>query len=308
MTLNNTYAAAQQQEGQEQPAEQTKPTSDTPQQSDQQQSTNTDEQTVINRQTRRSKVAIAPPLDSNELTTSDLKHYLPAEEQQPLLVGPDQYHTLITTNAAANNKGVVILLADWQQPATSPKAINYLRQTMPEQGWTTISIQPPAQPANYPSTALTLTKQQQENKQALTESREQLAKVLAEVMKKAQTYPGIIIVVAEGHHSALLFSLYQQQMAEQPMTLISLSAFLNDEEGNKQSAEALAKMDLPVLDLYLRTDHGLVKQAVKLRKKSVNQALKSYFRQKELFNSHTSYYPEKILLKEINGWLRSQGW
>ncbi len=308
--IDSAYGASEQEQEQESSSQEQTPQTEQNGEAEKnsQASKAADQLTIINRQTRRSNLAIAPPLAQSALASSDLKHYLPPENQKPVLVSSDEYQTLVTTNATANNKGVMILLADWQQSATSPKAINYLRQSMPEQGWTTISIQPPEKPDTYPSRAIDKTQQQQENQQALSEYRQQLAKLLTEVMQRAKTYPGIIVMVAEGHHSALLLSLYQQELAEKPMTLVSLSGFLSDSEGNNLSAKALSQLDLPVLDLYLKTDHGLIKQAVKLRQKLVNQELKSYFRQRELFNSRTGYYPKQTLVKEINGWLRSQGW
>ena len=79
------------------------------------------------------------------------------------MAGPDDYLTLVKRYTSANSKGVAILLPEWQQGATNPKAINFLRNALPAQGWSTIAIQPSNKPNNYPSTAITVAEQKKEN-------------------------------------------------------------------------------------------------------------------------------------------------
>ena len=256
----------------------------------------------------RSEIDILAPVDTLTNKKADLKNYLPAEIIQPLLVGPDDHTTLVSTNNAINNKGVMILLPDWQQTAASPKALNALRKNFPDQGWTTISVLPPNKPANYPSIAIDNTARAEENKKILDDYQQQLAKIIEAVTEKAKGYPGIIVVVAEGHNAALLFNIYKEELAEKPTALIIMSAHLNDDMANLTSATNLSLLELPVLDLYLKADNYLISKSIKLRKKLVNQELKSNFRQKKIYNIRTSYYPPTSLIKEINGWLKSIGW
>lgn len=256
----------------------------------------------------RSNIDIVAPVDAFTNKKDDLEHYLPAEIIQPILVGPSDHTTLITTNNAINNKGVMILLPDWQQTAASPKALNMLRKKFPDQGWTTISVLPPNKPDNYPSNAIAQTARDEENNKTLTDYQQQLASIITAVTEKAKGYPGIILVVAEGHHAALLLNIYQEGLAEKPTALIMLSAHLNDTKANVSAANNLSLLELPVLDLFLKADNRLVSSSMKLRKKFVNQELKSNYRQKKIYNTHTGYYPAESLIKEINGWLKSIGW
>jgi len=256
----------------------------------------------------RHTIEMTAPADTQRQRVSDLKHYLSDENVQSLLVGPNEHTVLIETHATVNNKGVMILLPDWQQGATSPKATNYLRTVLPDHGWSTITIQPPNKPLAYPSTAEQEAQRQQENNETLASYQQELAALLTVVNDKAKSYPGIIIMISEGNHAALLYSMYQQNLIEQPMAYISLSGFLPDDVSALNSASSLAQIDLPVLDLSLKTDNRLIQQNVALRQKRVNQEHKAHFRQKQLFNIQTGYYPEAILIKEINGWLRSIGW
>jgi hypothetical protein len=257
---------------------------------------------------QRSAIDIIKPVDALENKISDLKHYLTSDVVQPLLVGPDDHITLIHTNNAINSKGIMILLPDWQQSASNPKALNALRESLPDQGWTTISVLPPNKPNNYPSHAIEKAQREEENKSALKDYQQQLSTILSAVTEKAKSYPGIIVVVAEGHNAAILLSIYQEEMSDQPTALIMLGAHLNDDLSNIKTATDLSQLDLPVLDLYLKADNRLAKINANLRQKWVNQELKSNFRQRKIYNIQTGYYPKPSLISEINGWLKSIGW
>jgi len=256
----------------------------------------------------RSKIDISAPTDLLQLKKDDLNHYVPEQQISPILAGAEDYLTLISTNTTPNNKGVMILVPDWQQSASTPKALNYLHDMLPMQGWTTIKIQPPNMPQNYPSLMLSKAEQDEENEKTLDEYQKKLALIMQAVTNKAKSYPGIIVVVVEGSNAPLLVNIYQQAGQENPMALIMLSGHLNDDKNNLQSAINLSQIQLPILDLYLKRDHPLVQSNALLRKKYVNQELKANYRQHQLNNITSSYYPQETLIKLINGWLKSIGW
>lgn len=258
--------------------------------------------------TTSDKRNIKPPVALLELHKKDLNHYLQPEEVTSLLAGPNDFITLIKESEVANNKGVAILLADWQQTATTPKGINFLRNEMPKQGWTTISIQPPAKPENYPSNALDLADRQKENAEIIKNYQSELSKILEAVMEKAHNYPGIFLVIAEGNHGALLTELYQQGKNPQPNALIVLSSYMFDKEANTQYALSLAQTTFPVLDLYLMRDHPIAISNAKERLSATKKEMKAIYRQRQLTNRASSYYPEKELLNAIKSWITSIGW
>ena len=256
----------------------------------------------------RLHLKISAPIDTVENQKNDLEHYLSAQKIQPILVGTKEFTTLVKTNNAAIDKGIAILLPDWQQNVTTPKGLHSLQALLPDQGWTTISVLPPKKPNNYPSYKVKKADKEEENKQILMQYQQTLANVLTEVTEKAKNYPGIIVVIAEGHIAALLLNIYQQAQAEPPTAFVMMSAHLDDAKANLMSAKSLSQLDLPVLDLYLKNDNLLIQQNIALRKKWVNQALKSNFRQRRIYNIHPSYYPASSLTRAINGWLKSIGW
>ncbi len=254
------------------------------------------------------KASITTPISIDSLYKKDLKHYLAKNQLQQLLVGSDEIIMLTNEQTTANAKGVAILLPNWQQMATSPQAINYLREKLPQQGWTTITIQPPAKPDNYPSIKLNETDQREENNKALAQYKEKLSAILTKVMKQAANYPGIFLMIAEGSNAALLIELYQEKKLGHPATLIMLSAHLLTEYDNKQVANTLARLEIPILDLYLNRDNPQAIYSAPLRLAESKRQLKVYYQQKQLDNIYTGYYPKETLLAAINGWLKKIGW
>ncbi|PKI13114.1 DUF3530 family protein [Colwellia sp. 12G3] len=253
------------------------------------------------------------PIALTKQHKEDLKHYLTAEQVKPLLAGPDDYLMLVKRYTSANSKGVAILLPEWQQGATNPKAINYLRNILPSNGWSTIAIQPSNKPENYPSTAITVEEQQKENQLTLDDYKNKLSTMLNAVMNTAKEYPGIVLVIAQGNNAALLVDLYSQEGSQRPNALIMLSSYRQSNHTlinsvNENFARQLASTELPVLDLYLKHDNLIVLDKAPQRKSFAKQEMKVYFRQRQLNNSVTGYYPEEELLSQINSWLKAIGW
>jgi hypothetical protein len=270
-----------------------------------------------NEKEKENKLAIPLPISLEQQHKEDLTHYLPASRVAPILAGPNDYLTLIDENTSVNNKGVAILLPDWQQGAVNPKAINFLRKALPKQGWTTISIQPATKPSNFPSKALDVSEQQQDNKTIIDAYKEKLSALINAVLTKSKEYPGILIIIAQGNHGAMLVDIFEQQSTNQdsttPNALILLSSYLLNsheliDETNTAFAKKLANSEYPVLDLYLQYDNPIVLDKVAQRLAIAKRELKAYYRQRQINNNAVGYYPKQALLSQINSWLKSIGW
>ena len=266
---------------------------------------------------KESNITIPLPVSVAQQHKDDLTHYFPTNRVTPILAGADDYLTLIEENTSVNNKGVAILLPDWQQGAANPKALNFLRKVLPKQGWTTISIQPTNKPSNFPSKALKISEQQQENKIVIEGYKNKLIALMNAVMTKNKEYPGIIIIIAQGNHGAMLVDIFDQQGANSnatpPNALILLSSYLLNsnellDETNTAFAKALAFSEYPVLDLYLKYDNPIVLDKTAQRLSVAKQELKAYYRQRQINNNASGYYPEQELLVQINSWLKAIGW
>jgi hypothetical protein len=259
------------------------------------------------------------PINYGTQYKQDIKHYIASEQIKPLLAGPDDYLTLVNKYTTANSKGAAILLPDWQQGATNPRAINFLRTELPANGWTTITIQPNSKPEGYPSTALKITEQQEQNKPLLAQYKNKLAVMFNAAINTAQEYPGIIIIIAQGNNGAFLVDLLSNNGVDgntsitEPNAIILLSSYQQNSrelqpEINERLAQNVALLELPLLDLYLTYDHPLVSNNMALRASLSAQEMQVYYRQRQLNNTMSGYYPNKKLLNQINGWLKSIGW
>ncbi len=259
-------------------------------------------------ETEKDKRIINPPIDAFKQQQQDLKHYLDSDDVEAILVGTDEFIMLTDKHKTAINKGVMILVPDWQQSAASPNAIKQLRDNMPEQGWTTLTVHPPHQLGNYPSQALTAEERLKENADNLADYQKKLSSVVEAITNKAKNYPGVILIVAEGQHAALIVDMIQNLLIEPPAALVMLSSYMPTGAENTKLAEQVAVSDYPILDLYLKHDHRLVLASTKNRKTRTKNEMKVYYRQKQLSNQTTGYYPKYSLTREIIGWLKSIGW
>ncbi|ASP46396.1 DUF3530 family protein [Cognaticolwellia beringensis] len=253
-------------------------------------------------------VIINPPVNSFEQQQQDIKHYLSQEKISSIVVDSENYLTAVNAHTTAINKGTLLLIPDWQQSIATPNALNQLRKNMPQHGWTTITLHPPSKPENYPSQALMVQERSTEDIETLTSYGKKLADIMLALIEKAKSYPGVIIVVAEGNHSAVLLDIYQQALVGAPAAFVMLSSYMPTIPASDKIAQQLAATDYPILDLYLKRDHRLVIANANIRKNAAKRALKVYYRQKQLSNQVTGYYPKNTLTTEIISWLSTIGW
>jgi len=255
-----------------------------------------------------SRPEILPPIDKLEQQKSDLTHFLPTEEFSEVLAQAQSYTIAISTHETPQNKGTVILLPDWQQALTNPHAINFLKASLPTIGWTTLTVAPPSMPENYPSIALSKTEREEQDSESLKTYQQFLVALFEQLYQKAKSYPGVIVVLAQGNHALLLPKLFNEEMLDTPAAFIMLSAYSLTDETNTIAAQQVSLSEVPILDLYLRRDNYLVANAAKLRSKYTTQELTPGYRQRALNNITPSYYPAHRMLTEIKGWLYSIGW
>ena len=254
------------------------------------------------------QVVINPPVDIFQQQQQDIKHYLAQEKISPLVVGSNSY--LIATNEYTTpvNKGIMVLIPDWQQSIATPNALNQLRKNMPSKGWTTITLHPPNKPQGYPSQALTAAERQTQDTETLASYSKDFAEIMLATIEQAKGYPGAIIVIAEGSNSAVLLDIYQQGLVGSPAAMVMLSSYMPTQPASEKLAQQMADTDYPILDLTLKRDHYLVHANATLRKDLAKKSMKIYFRQKQLSNQMIGYYPKGSLTKEIISWLSSMGW
>lgn len=256
----------------------------------------------------RSSIKIAEPVNQLSQTKDDLTHYLPPGEITPMLAGSNDFLTLMSPNLNANERGVAIILPDWHQSATDPKAANYLRQKLPLEGWTTITIQPKEMPSNYPSMAEKEIVRNKEDAKTLDAYRDKLASIMNSISERSKDFPGLIMVIAQGQNAVQLHTLYSTGKIEKPNVLVLLSAYMPTKAEQINFALQLSKTELATLDLILDKDHPLAIENAQYRQKLSNMEMKVTYRQRTLYNARPGYYPHEDLYRQINGWLSAIGW
>lgn len=253
-----------------------------------------------------SQRVLVPPADYFSQQQDDIKHYL--NQVTETLVGTQSYALLEQKSNTPINKGTVLLLPDWHDFIAPAQHLAYLAKTLPDMGYTTISIQPPAMPENYPSTAITEEERATQNKALLDDYLRQLQALMVNVMEKAQQQQGAILVATAGSNAGFLMSLYQEAAIPVPQAFIMLSAYQLTDQQDLAFAKAVSESELPTLDLYLKHDNMRVEPSVKMRQKESTRNLKVEYRQYKLNNFATGYYPQENTRKAIEGWLASMGW
>jgi len=248
------------------------------------------------------------PVNQHQQFKDDIKHFLKTENVTTLLNGSKDFITLIQEQTTSNAKGVAILLPNWQQSAVSSPALNYFRKTLPDLGWTTITVQSPEKPTNYPSKKIDPRAQADENKEVLATYQDNLSAVMNKVMEKAANYPGIFLLIAESSNAAILVNSYQQAESKQPDILVILSGHLLTEKDNQNFINSLANIDVPILDLYLGADNLYVQKIAPLSAIEAKKQLKVYYRQQKLDNFTSGNYPNEELLKAVKAWIKHLGW
>lgn len=253
-----------------------------------------------------SQRVLVPPADYFSQQQDDIKHYL--NQVTETLVGTQSHALLEQKSNMPINKGTVLLLPDWHDFIAPAQHLAYLAKTLPDMGYTTISIQPPAMPENYPSTAIAKEERATQNKALLDDYLRQLQALMVNVMEKAQQQQGAILVATAGSNAGFLMSLYQEAAIPVPQAFIMLSAYQLTDQQDLAFAKAVSESELPTLDLYLKHDNMRVEPSVKMRQKESTRNLKVEYRQYKLNNFATGYYPQENTRKAIEGWLASMGW
>lgn len=253
-----------------------------------------------------SQRVLVPPADYFSQQQDDIKHYL--NQVTETLVGTQSHALLEQKSNTPINKGTVLLLPDWHDFIAPAQHLAYLAKTLPDMGYTTISIQPPAMPENYPSTAIAKEERATQNKALLDDYLRQLQALMVNVMEKAQQQQGAILVATAGSNAGFLMSLYQEAAIPVPQAFIMLSAYQLTDQQDLAFAKAVSESELPTLDLYLKHDNMRVEPSVKMRQKESTRNLKVEYRQYKLNNFATGYYPQENTRKAIEGWLASMGW
>ncbi len=223
----------------------------------------------------------------------DLQRQLPPEEISMLKTAEQEFLTLELKTMTPFTKGTVILIPDWSQHAASPRAINFLRTTLIDYGWNTIAMMVPEALSAVDSETLLAYQTEFQGR-------------LAEVLKRAASKHGNLIIVAQGSSGALINTMIQREQISAPQGLILLSAYLSDAKLNQAVSLAISQHKIPTLDIMHNQDNSIVAASSKIRLQLTRKSMKELYRQRILTGAIDDE-PE-WLFKEVYGWLTYIGY
>ncbi|MBY0420139.1 MAG: alpha/beta hydrolase family protein [Pararheinheimera sp.] len=235
------------------------------------------------------------PVSMEEWHKSDLSWQLPADEITELLAGDKSFLALKRAAFTAKVKGTILFVPDWSQHASSPKYLNLLRKEFNDYGWDTLAIAVPDAPA-------------ENDTPSLDSYKEQLQQRIAVAMTSAMAENSTVIVVAQGSSAALISQLYADKKLQEPQSLILLEAYLPQAEQQRSLPLAIAKQQVPTLDLMQQQGNQQVAAQWQLRKQLAIQQQKLLYRQREISGLVTQSETQQRVFKEIHGWLSYQGY
>ncbi|MDN3378307.1 MULTISPECIES: DUF3530 family protein [unclassified Pseudoalteromonas] len=83
------------------------------------------------------------PTPWSTITSSDISRLMPQGEIKPLQVGEQEFISLYREYMSAEQRGVVLIIPDWQHLPTNNDGINFLRTHLNDFGYTTIAMTVP---------------------------------------------------------------------------------------------------------------------------------------------------------------------
>lgn len=235
------------------------------------------------------------PVPMEELHKADLTWQLPAEEITELLAGDKSFMALKRAAFTTTVKGTILLIPDWSQHASSPKYLNLLRTAFNDYGWDTLAIAVPDAPLSDEAAALESYKQ-------LLQQR------ITAAMTSAMTENSTVVIVAQGSSAAFISQLYADKKLQEPQSLVLLEAYLPQAEQHRSLPLAIAKQQVPTLDLMQEQGNMQVAAQWQLRRQLAKQQQKLLYRQREISGLIAQAETQQRVFKEIHGWLSYQGY
>ncbi|MCC9660016.1 DUF3530 family protein [Pseudoalteromonas lipolytica] len=276
------------------------------------------------------------PTPWSSLVTNDIQRFLPSDEVRPLLAGEDEFISLYRQSMAPTQRGIVLIIPDWQDVPTNNAGINFLRKQLNDIGYATLAMTMPdidwhpadmamPEPTDNSETESTTQNNQQadsappaQTQQAphFVSAKPNISEAILDDYKlkliarfnalynSAMDEGGNIIVLAQGASAGLLIEHYASFPNNELNAFISLGSYLPNSIRNQHLNATLSTISPPLLDIFYSEGNPDTLQSVNDRKRWVRRNAKYDYRQRELFGTPTEPEQHERLLKEVDGFLR----
>lgn len=214
---------------------------------------------------------------------------------EPIQLGPDgeEIFSLFTEQTSLPEaKGVAIILHGMGGHPDWPEVVTLLRKALPQQGWSTLSIQ---MPVLSPEDAI------EGYGETVTEAGQRI-KTAVEFLKE-KNYLNIVVIGYSFGAATAVKQLATDSAGVLGMVGISMLAqpFLSP---RLLLLDELAKLNIPVLDVYGSIDRDSIVEAAPDRRLSARKAENAFYKQIEIDGAdHTYSGVEDVLIKRIRAWL-----
>ena len=269
------------------------------------------------------------PTPWSTVVSSDLSRLMPQDELKPLLAGDTEFLSLYREHMSAQQRGVVLIIPDWQHLPTNNDGVNFLRTQLNDLGYATLAMTVPdidwqavpaetenaqSEPADSNQTANNESSAAPLKAPVHVDAIAQISNAIIDNYKlnliarfnalyqSALNEDGKIVVIAQGASAALLLEHYGEFPNTDIDAFVSLSSYLPNTERNQQLNAIISTISPPLLDIYYSIDNPDLLLSVADRKRWVKRHSKYDYRQRELFGLRSQQHER--LTKEVDGFLR----
>jgi hypothetical protein len=237
------------------------------------------------------------PIETEKMRFGPLVEKLDKDSQaQWLNAGDEIFLALYRPANGANGQGAVLIVADDGQHPDWPGPVRYLRNSLPQHGWATLSLALPYQPSKENKTL------QEQSPLPPLETSAKLTLRLQGAMTHIQSL-GLynIVVIALGDGAPLAALSLRDLPADSYAGFIALAPWSLDEQTQTAMTEAYTDLPAGVLEIVpaLWPDVGLTK-----RKGLAEKKQHANYSQVRLLGDIKHFRDSPQLLPRIRGWLK----
>ena len=210
--------------------------------------------------------------------------------------GSGDFFAIRTEQMTREPQGVAVLLHGIGAHPDWPVVISQLRKSLPQQGWSTLSVQLPVLPPEYAIADYGKT---------LDEARQRIASAL-DYLREQQMQPVVIIGYSFGAATAFSYSANLQETPSELLGVVGISAVA--QPFMRPPVDLLAEIEgvkIPVLDIYGSRDFPEIVDAAADRRLAARKGENPWYQQIEIEGADHNYSGlGNVLGKRISGWLK----
>lgn len=210
--------------------------------------------------------------------------------------GNGEFFVIRTEQMTREPQGAVVLLHGIGAHPDWPVVISQLRKSLPQQGWSTLSVQLPVLPPEHAIADYGKT---------LDEARRRIGTAL-EYLREQQIEPVVIIGYSFGAATAFSYSASLQETPSDLLGVVGISAVA--QPFMRPPVDLLAEIEgvkIPVLDIYGSRDFPEIVDSAADRRLAARKGENPWYQQIEIEGADHNYSGlGNVLSKRISGWLK----